>query len=177
MPFFTMAAATPRTASSDTSQANLFQLFQPIGGVRARPLSIAGRVVAKKTTYPKIANTRRFMRTTCLRWRVRPRSRPTPHIVTDCASVLVQLHGHFGLLADRIRDFSESQGHPVPHAAGHLHIFANYLGLLRSCRESSITADVGDEGSTEGFHAVCKTHIRDDALRPAEPRRGQHTHR
>src|ERR1017187_291907 len=71
MPFFAMAAATPRTASSDTSQANLFQLFQPIGGVRARPLSIAGRVAAKITTYPKIANTQRFMRTTCLRCRVR----------------------------------------------------------------------------------------------------------
>src|ERR1017187_4404047 len=76
MPFFTMAAATPRTASSETSQANLFQLFQPIGGVRARPLSMAGRVVVKRATYPKIANTRRFMGSTCLRWRVRPKKPP-----------------------------------------------------------------------------------------------------
>src|ERR1017187_3951353 len=99
MPFFTMAPATPRTASSETSQANLFQLFQPIGGVRARPLSIAARVVGKKATYPKNAHARSFMRSTCLRWRVRPKMRPTPHIVTDCASVHVPFYGPFGLLA------------------------------------------------------------------------------
>src|ERR1035441_273476 len=29
----------------------------------------------------------------------------------------------------------------------------------------------------EGFHAVGKIDVRDRALRPAEPRRGQHTHR
>ncbi len=34
-----MASAIPRTAASSTRPANLFQLFQPIGGVRASPLS------------------------------------------------------------------------------------------------------------------------------------------
>src|SRR5260370_445816 len=38
MPDLTMASAIPRTSSSLTLQANLFQVFQPIGGVRARPL-------------------------------------------------------------------------------------------------------------------------------------------
>src|ERR1700735_69598 len=40
MPLETMASAWARTTVSLTSlQANLFQLFQPIGGVRATPLS------------------------------------------------------------------------------------------------------------------------------------------
>src|SRR6476620_9637427 len=38
MPDLTIASAMPRTSSSLTLQANLFQVFQPIGGVRARPL-------------------------------------------------------------------------------------------------------------------------------------------
>ncbi len=37
MPEATIASAVSRTVCSLTSQANLFQLFQPIGGVRARP--------------------------------------------------------------------------------------------------------------------------------------------
>src|SRR6185312_974810 len=39
MPLDTIASATPRTTSSETLPANLFQLFQPMGGVRASPLS------------------------------------------------------------------------------------------------------------------------------------------
>src|ERR1700751_3368250 len=42
MPDFTMASAMPLIMSSLTLQANLFQLFQPIGGVRARLAEGAG---------------------------------------------------------------------------------------------------------------------------------------
>src|ERR1700693_1141048 len=42
MPDFTRASAIPRTKSWLTLQANLFQVFQPIGGVRARLLATAG---------------------------------------------------------------------------------------------------------------------------------------
>src|SRR5205809_169258 len=38
MPEATIASAVSRTVCSFTLQANLFQLFQPIGGVRARPV-------------------------------------------------------------------------------------------------------------------------------------------
>src|SRR5688500_18440031 len=38
MPLLTMASAICRTNASVTLQLNLFQLFQPIGGVRASPL-------------------------------------------------------------------------------------------------------------------------------------------
>jgi hypothetical protein len=41
MPFETIASAACLIRSSLTLQANLFQLFQPMGGVRARPLSSA----------------------------------------------------------------------------------------------------------------------------------------
>src|SRR5271165_6350079 len=41
MPVRTMASAACLIRSSLTSQANLFQLFQPMGGVRASPLSSA----------------------------------------------------------------------------------------------------------------------------------------
>src|SRR6478672_7750269 len=41
MPLPTMASAMPLIMSSLTLQPNLFQLFQPIGGVRASPLSQA----------------------------------------------------------------------------------------------------------------------------------------
>src|SRR4051812_29866153 len=38
MPDVTIASAAARTVFSSTLQANLFQLFQPMGGVCARPL-------------------------------------------------------------------------------------------------------------------------------------------
>src|ERR1700683_5252981 len=41
MPELTTASAAPLMRSSLTLQPNLFQLFQPIGGVRAKPLSRA----------------------------------------------------------------------------------------------------------------------------------------
>src|SRR5271157_4557301 len=41
MPLDTMASAVSRMSRSETLQANLFQLFQPMGGVLARPLSRA----------------------------------------------------------------------------------------------------------------------------------------
>ena len=37
MPFWTIASAVSRTTLSETRRANLFQLFQPMGGVLARP--------------------------------------------------------------------------------------------------------------------------------------------
>src|SRR6185437_13324758 len=43
MPLATIASASLRMRSSLTLQANLFQLFQPIGGVLASPLSSALR--------------------------------------------------------------------------------------------------------------------------------------
>src|SRR5215813_9356563 len=41
MPLATMASAMPLINCSLTLQPNLFQLFQPMGGVRASPLSVA----------------------------------------------------------------------------------------------------------------------------------------
>src|SRR5450759_3938572 len=41
MPFALIAVATSRMSLSLTLQPNLFQLFHPMGGVRARPLSSA----------------------------------------------------------------------------------------------------------------------------------------
>src|ERR1017187_931868 len=43
MPLDTMASAIPRTVASSNTSWNLFQLFQPMGGVRARPLSGTSR--------------------------------------------------------------------------------------------------------------------------------------
>src|ERR1035441_4959481 len=42
MPLEAMASAIPRTDLSSTLLLNLFQLFQPIGGVLARPLGGIG---------------------------------------------------------------------------------------------------------------------------------------
>src|SRR5215472_5948936 len=42
MPLFAIASAIPRTVASSMRFANLFQLFHPMGGVRARPLSRTG---------------------------------------------------------------------------------------------------------------------------------------
>src|SRR6185369_13691645 len=53
MPLDTIASAISLIRFSLTLQANLFQLFQPIGGVLARPLSCACTLVQqamKKTT-------------------------------------------------------------------------------------------------------------------------------
>src|SRR5437773_9281589 len=54
MPLLTMESTMPRMRVSLTLQPKLFQLFQPMGGVRARPLfsaragSGAGRIVSTK---------------------------------------------------------------------------------------------------------------------------------
>jgi hypothetical protein len=55
MPLETMASAACLIRSSLTLQANLFQLFQPIGGVRANPLSSARNSPAA-TKKPSAAN-------------------------------------------------------------------------------------------------------------------------
>src|SRR5664279_3249176 len=55
MPLETMAPAAFFTESSFTLQANLFQLFQPIGGVLANPLSAASSMPGVKS---RQANTR-----------------------------------------------------------------------------------------------------------------------
>src|SRR5215475_10748702 len=47
MPLETMASAMDLIMSSSTLQPNLFQLFQPMGGVRATPLSRAWEVCAE----------------------------------------------------------------------------------------------------------------------------------
>src|SRR3979411_2510961 len=62
MPDLAIASVVPLIRSSLTLQANLFQEFQPIGGVRARPLdgacvSCEERYVTKATTL-KVAATR-----------------------------------------------------------------------------------------------------------------------
>src|ERR1035438_4444439 len=46
MPLLAMASAISRTFLSSTRPANLFQLFQPIGGVSARPLGGSGFTAA-----------------------------------------------------------------------------------------------------------------------------------
>jgi hypothetical protein len=42
MPLETMASAISRTDLSSTLPANLFQLFQPMGGVLAKPFGAMG---------------------------------------------------------------------------------------------------------------------------------------
>src|SRR5260370_18976212 len=49
MPLFTIASAISRTILSLTWLRNLFQLFQPIGGVRASPLARTGSGIASET--------------------------------------------------------------------------------------------------------------------------------
>jgi hypothetical protein len=61
MPVFTMPSAALRTASSFTLQPNLFQLFQPMGGVLASPSSRAGRLAAKKSRYERAKKRVRFI--------------------------------------------------------------------------------------------------------------------
>src|SRR3954471_19466169 len=41
MPDLTIASAMPRTSSSLTLHPNLFQVFHPIGGVRASPFEVS----------------------------------------------------------------------------------------------------------------------------------------
>src|SRR5258706_15007524 len=54
MPLLTRASAADLTRSSVTLQAKRFQLFQPMGGVRARPFSRAGADVAQRRTPEKM---------------------------------------------------------------------------------------------------------------------------
>src|SRR6185369_11313532 len=50
MPLVTIASAISLISFSLTLQANLFQLFQPIGGVFARPLSCACTLVPQQAS-------------------------------------------------------------------------------------------------------------------------------
>src|SRR5512142_1908768 len=52
MPLLTMASATLLIRLSLMLQPNLFQLFQPMGGVRARPLSSARAGAAEASRSP-----------------------------------------------------------------------------------------------------------------------------
>src|SRR5260221_10893102 len=54
MPLLTRASAADLTRSSVTLQAKRFQLFQPMGGVRARAFSRAGADVAQRRTPEKM---------------------------------------------------------------------------------------------------------------------------
>src|ERR1039458_4893633 len=69
MPLPAMASAVARTTCSlRPSQANLFQLFQPIGGVRATPLSRAcraGKAMMKAVAAMTRKQVRSFMMTGC----------------------------------------------------------------------------------------------------------------
>src|ERR1700737_404560 len=56
MPLLTRASAADLTRSSLTLQPKRFQLFQPIGGVRARPFSSA-HVDGTQKRNPKYKNT------------------------------------------------------------------------------------------------------------------------
>ena len=49
MPLLTMASAISRTILSLTWLRNLFQLFQPIGGVLARPFDFTGSGIGSET--------------------------------------------------------------------------------------------------------------------------------
>src|ERR1700733_15622124 len=66
MPNFTTASAIPRTRSSLTLQANLFHVFQPMGGVRASWLATAGAGLS--AAHNAIAPSRQL--TTAMRTRV-----------------------------------------------------------------------------------------------------------
>src|SRR5215470_8690631 len=59
MPLETMASVMDLIMSSLTLQANLFQLFQPMGGVRATPLSQARALGTRMNARAKKINTLR----------------------------------------------------------------------------------------------------------------------
>src|SRR5947199_9962699 len=59
MPDVTIASAAARTVFSSTLQANLFQLFHPMGGVCARPLG------ALLTTFWVVSPAQAFCATNC----------------------------------------------------------------------------------------------------------------
>src|SRR5207237_1180298 len=61
MPLLTRASAADLTRSSVTLQPKRFQLFQPIGGVRARPLSRACEDGAQRRNPKKSDNARRLI--------------------------------------------------------------------------------------------------------------------
>src|SRR5271165_2926184 len=81
MPVRTMESAACLIRSSLTLQANLFQLFQPMGGVRASPLSSASPSGAVMLS--KIANFRII---------AKPSSLPLGRIQRQAASSLPTLH-------------------------------------------------------------------------------------
>src|ERR1041385_9024231 len=56
MPLVTIASAISLISFSLTLQANLFQLFQPIGGVLARPLSCAAALDEQQTKNKRRVN-------------------------------------------------------------------------------------------------------------------------
>src|SRR6267378_256656 len=64
MPLLTRASAADLTRSSVTLQAKRFQLFQPMGGVRARPFSRActGRTEPRNARNKSKINERNFLR-------------------------------------------------------------------------------------------------------------------
>src|SRR5437016_4848792 len=61
MPVLTRASAADLTRSSVTLQAKRFQLFQPMGGVRARPFSRAREVGAQRRNPKKIDSAKRLI--------------------------------------------------------------------------------------------------------------------
>src|SRR5438309_5573625 len=61
MPLLTRASAADLTRSSVTLQAKRFQLFQPMGGVRARPLSRARADGAHRKNPKNKESARRFV--------------------------------------------------------------------------------------------------------------------
>src|ERR1035438_4586596 len=65
MPVLTMASAASRIRLSLTLHANLFQLFQPIGGVRAKPLSSANKLLPP---HIRIVRKNTLLISTCLLW-------------------------------------------------------------------------------------------------------------
>src|ERR1019366_3922537 len=89
MPLETMASAACLIRSSLTLQENLFQLFQPMGGVRANPLSRARNSPAAtrkpSAAIPKAARTMRTFVSMSLDYHIAARSwrsgRPMHYIV------------------------------------------------------------------------------------------------
>src|SRR5205807_4490924 len=61
MPLLTRASAADLTRSSVTLQPKRFQLFQPMGGVRARPLSRASENGAQRRNPKKSDSARRLI--------------------------------------------------------------------------------------------------------------------
>src|ERR1700691_30064 len=150
MPLETMASAACLIRSSLTLQANLFQLFQPMGGVRASPLSSACKLpVAARKPRAAIPTAARPMRTfmfMSLAYHIAPASGRAD-----------QACQHVGLGRQRI---------PRDHLAEFKELLATAIV------DPYLMCQIGREGLSFAFHDELRvaSHLSQDVLRLHERR-------